>query len=74
MCQNLVDVDWAMHDADVPATAPAHKANPSVNSHISNLPTKRTWYDSTAVHAQYYLPHVHAQTGLAFFLNKKYQT
>jgi hypothetical protein len=26
------------------------------------------------VHAQYCLPHVHVQTNLASYLNKKYQT
>jgi hypothetical protein len=74
MCLNIDAIGWARHDFDGLAKAQAHKANPSQCSHISMTPTKRTLCDSSAVHAQYYLPHVRAQTNLVSDLNKKYQT
>lgn len=71
---HLVGVDWAMHVVGALAKAQAPKENPMYQDPLSNLPTKRTLCYSNFVHAQYYLPHVHVQTNLASYLNKKYQT
>ena len=72
--QNLVDVDWAMHDAGQLAMEVVQKANPTPQGPLSSVSTRNTLCDSTAVHAQYYQPFSHAQTGLASFLNKIRQT
>ena len=74
MCLSIDAILMATHDFVEIAKAAVRKTNPSSSSHISMIPTKRILCDSTAVHAQYYLPRAHAQTNLVFFLNKKYQT
>jgi hypothetical protein len=74
MCLNTDATLKATRDSDRPAKVEVRKTNPSLSSHISMTPTKRTLYGSNFVRAQYYLPRAHAQTNLAFYLNKKYQT
>lgn len=74
MCLSTDTILMATHDSGELAKVVVRKTNPSLSSHISMTPTKRTLCDSNFVHAQYYLPRAHAQTNLAFYLNKKYQT
>ena len=74
MCLSTGATLKAIHDFVGLARAVVRKTNPSLSSHISMTPTKRTLYGSNFVRAQYYLPRAHAQTNLAFYLNKKYQT
>ena len=74
ICQNLVDVDWAKHAVEPLATEQVQKANPTLQGPLSSVSTKNTLCYSTAVHAQYYQPCAHAQTGLVSSLNKIRQT
>jgi hypothetical protein len=74
MCLSTGATLKATHDCDELAKVEVRKTNPIHYSHISMTPTKRTLCDSDFVHAQYYLPGAHAQTNLASYLNKKYQT
>ncbi len=65
---------WAMSVCILLAKAQVGNPNRTCYNHISSLPTKSTWCDSTAVHAQYCLLHVRVQTNWALLQNKKYQT
>ena len=71
---NQADVDWARHAVDRTATAAVQKANPMCQDPLSSVSTRNTLCDLTSVHAQYFQPDAHAQTVLASFLNKIYQT
>ena len=74
ICPNQVDVDWAMHAVVRLAMEQVQKANPTLQGPLSSVSTRNTLCDSTSVHAQYYQPFAHAQTGPASFLNKIRQT
>ena len=69
-----VDADRARHASDELATAQVSKENQTHYNPLSMLPTKRTLYDKEPAPARCYQLDVHAQTILAFYLDKKYQT
>ena len=74
ICLNQADVDWAMRVVGQLAMEVVQKASPRCQSPLSSVSTRNTLCDSTSVHAQYYQPFAHAQTGPASFLNKIRQT
>ena len=74
MCLNLFAIDLARRAVAEPAKAPAPKANPSLNSHISMLPTKNILCYTCSVHAQSIQPHVRVQIDWALPPNRIRQT
>ena len=61
-CQNNRDVGWATNVCNDFPRAQAPKESPTLNSHISNLPTRSILFDIEIEHVQYHELHVHAQT------------